>query len=174
MKKHIMVVDDSKTIRNLVAFVLKGEGFKVSTAEDGLDAIEKLYSLDPVDLIVSDVNMPRMDGFTFIKTIRAQEAYKDIPIIVLSTEGQEKDIQTGMSLGHMLGVFVQSVKEDPGALSQTVITMSGGLPSKTSLPLLYKPSIAIPACCSVVRLRGSTWPLGKLPALTASKPSRAR
>ena len=52
MKKHIMVVDDSKTIRNLVAFVLKGEGFKVSTAEDGLDAIEKLYSLEPVDLIV--------------------------------------------------------------------------------------------------------------------------
>ena len=99
MKKHIMVVDDSKTIRNLVAFVLKGEGFRVSTAEDGLDAIEKLYGLDPVDLIVSDVNMPRMDGFTFIKTIRAQDAYKDIPIIVLSTEGQEKDIQTGMSLG---------------------------------------------------------------------------
>ena len=46
MKKHIMVVDASKTIRNLVAFVLKGEGFKVSTAEDGLDAIEKLYK-DP-------------------------------------------------------------------------------------------------------------------------------
>ena len=57
-----MVVDDSKTIRNLVAFVLKSEGFKVSTAEDGLDAIEKLYSIEPVDLIVSDVNMPRMDG----------------------------------------------------------------------------------------------------------------
>ena len=97
--KHIMVVDDSKTIRNLVAFVLKTEGFKVTTAEDGLDAIEKLYSLEPVDLIVSDVNMPRMDGFTFIKTLRAQDAYKDIPIIVLSTEGQEQDIQTGMSLG---------------------------------------------------------------------------
>lgn len=99
MKKHILVVDDSKTIRNLVAFVLKGEGFKVSTAEDGLDAIEKLCSLDPVDLIVSDVNMPRMDGFTFIKNIRAQDAYKNVPIVVLSTEGQEKDIQLGMSLG---------------------------------------------------------------------------
>ena len=99
MSKHILVVDDSKTIRNLVAFVLKAEGFRVSTAEDGLDAMEKLYSLDQVDLIVSDVNMPRMDGFTFIKNIRAQDAYKDIPIIVLSTEGQEKDIQTGMALG---------------------------------------------------------------------------
>ncbi len=99
MGKHILVVDDSKTIRNLVAFALKAEGFKVSTAEDGLDAMEKLYNLDPVDLIVSDVNMPRMDGFTFIKNIRMQDAYKDIPIIVLSTEGQEKDIQTGLNIG---------------------------------------------------------------------------
>ena len=99
MGKHILVVDDSKTIRNLVAFVLKAEGFKVSTAEDGLDAMEKLYNLDPVDLIVSDVNMPRMDGFTFIKNIRMQDACKDIPIIVLSTEGQEKDIQTGLNIG---------------------------------------------------------------------------
>ena len=99
MGKHILVVDDSKTIRNLVAFVLKAEGFKVSTAEDGLDAMEKLYNLDPVDLIVSDVNMPRMDGFTFIKNIRMQDAYKDIPNIVLSTEGQEKDIQTGLNIG---------------------------------------------------------------------------
>lgn len=99
MGKHILIVDDSKTIRNLVSFVLKSEGFQVSTAEDGLDALEKLYSLDSVDLIVSDVNMPRMDGFTFIKNVRTQDAFKDIPIIVLSTEGQEKDIQKGLSVG---------------------------------------------------------------------------
>jgi two-component system chemotaxis response regulator CheY len=94
-----MIVDDSKTIRNLLAFVVKSEGFKVTTAEDGLDGLEKLYSMDPVDLIVSDVNMPRMDGFTFIKTLREQEAYKDVPIIVLSTEGRENDIAMGMSAG---------------------------------------------------------------------------
>ena len=99
MSKHIMIVDDSKTIRNLLAFVIKSEGFKVSTAEDGLDGLEKLYSMEPVDLIISDVNMPRMDGLTFIKTLREQEAYKDVPIIVLSTEGREKDIATGISLG---------------------------------------------------------------------------
>ena len=101
MSKHIMIVDDSKTIRNLLAFVMKSEGFRILTAEDGLDALEKLYSLenDHVDLIVSDVNMPRMDGFTFIKTVREQDIYKDIPIIVLSTEGREEDIATGMSLG---------------------------------------------------------------------------
>ncbi len=99
MSKHIMVVDDSKTIRNLLAFVMKAEGFKVTTAEDGLDGLEQLYNGAKVDLIISDINMPRMDGFTFIKTLREQEAYKDTPIIVLSTEGQEKDIQKGMSFG---------------------------------------------------------------------------
>lgn len=99
MSKHILIVDDSKTVRNLVAFIMKKEGFKVTTAEDGLDGLEKLYSSEKVDLIISDVNMPHMDGFTFIKTVREQDAYRDLPIVVLSTEGQEKDIQMGMSLG---------------------------------------------------------------------------
>lgn len=99
MAKHILIVDDSKTVRNLVAFILKKEGFKVTTAEDGLDGLEKLYGSEVVDLIVSDVNMPRMDGLTFIKTIREQESYRDIPIIVLSTEGQDKDIKTGLNMG---------------------------------------------------------------------------
>lgn len=99
MPKHILIVDDSKTVRNLVAFIMKKEGFRVTTAEDGLDGLEKLYAADQVDLIVSDVNMPRMDGFTFIKNVREQETYRDIPIIVLSTEGQDKDIQTGLTLG---------------------------------------------------------------------------
>ena len=99
MSKHIMIIDDSKTIRNLLAFVVKSAGFKITTAEDGLDALEKLYSMKPVDLIISDVNMPRMDGFTFIKTLREQDAYKDVPIIVLSTEGKEQDIATGIGAG---------------------------------------------------------------------------
>jgi len=99
MAKQILIVDDSKTVRNLVAFIMKKEGFGVVTAEDGLDGLEKLYSAQKVDLIISDINMPRMDGFTFIKSVREEEAYRDLPIIVLSTEGQEKDIQEGMSLG---------------------------------------------------------------------------
>jgi len=99
MPKHILIVDDSKTIRNLVAFIMKKEGFKVTMAEDGMDGLEKLYSADHIDLIISDINMPRMDGFTFIKTVREQEAYRDVPIVVLSTEGKEQDIQQGISLG---------------------------------------------------------------------------
>ena len=99
MSKHILIVDDSKTVRNLVAFIMKREGFKVTTAENGIDALEKLYSSTGVDLIISDINMPGMDGFTFIRTVREQDAYRDLPIVVLSTEGQEKDIQRGISLG---------------------------------------------------------------------------
>lgn len=100
MSKHILIVDDSRTVRNLVAFIMKKEGFRVTQAEDGLDGLEKLYSAEePVDLIISDINMPRMDGFTFIKNVREQEAYRDLPIVILSTEGQEKDIQQGIQLG---------------------------------------------------------------------------
>ena len=100
MSKHILIVDDSKTVRNLVAFIMKKEGFKITMAEDGLDGLEKLYSSpEKVDLIISDINMPRMDGYTFIKTVREQETYRDLPIVVLSTEGQEKDIQQGINLG---------------------------------------------------------------------------
>ena len=99
MSKHILIVDDSKTVRNLVAFILKAEGFKVTTAEDGLDGLEKLYAMESVDLILSNNNMPRMDGFTFIAQVREQDIYKDIPIIILSTEGEESDIQKGIQLG---------------------------------------------------------------------------
>ena len=99
MSKHILIVDDSKTVRNLVAFILKAEGFKVTTAEDGLDEIEKLYAMESVDLIMSDINMPRMDGFTFIAQVREPDIYKDIPIIILSTEGEDRDIQKGFQLG---------------------------------------------------------------------------
>ncbi len=99
MTKTILIVDDSKTVRNLVSFIMKKEGFGVVPAEDGLDGLEKLYASEGIDLIISDVNMPRMDGFSFIKTVREQEAYRDIPILVLSTEGQDKDIQEGMQLG---------------------------------------------------------------------------
>lgn len=99
MSKHILIVDDSKTIRNLVSFILKKEGYKVTSAEDGLDGLEKLYAGEQIDLIISDINMPRMDGFTFIRTVREQDAYRDVPIVVLSTEGQEQDIKKGIKFG---------------------------------------------------------------------------
>ena len=97
--KTILVVDDSKTIRNLVAFILKSEGIAVVTAENGLDGLEKLYSTQNIALILTDINMPRMDGFAFIAAVREQDIYKNIPIIILSTEGGEDDMQKGINLG---------------------------------------------------------------------------
>lgn len=99
MNEHILIVDDSKTVRNLVAFIMKTEGYKVTMAEDGVDGLEKLFAADKIDLIISDVNMPNMDGLTFIKHVRKQAAYKDLPIMVLSTEGKPTDIEMGMRLG---------------------------------------------------------------------------
>lgn len=99
MQQHVLIIDDSKTVRNLVAFIMKQEGFRVLSAEDGFDGLEKLYEADKVDVIICDVNMPRMDGFSFIQNVREQDAYRDLPIIVLSTEGQDSDIQAGLNLG---------------------------------------------------------------------------
>jgi two-component system chemotaxis response regulator CheY len=123
MSKHILIVDDSRTVRNLVAFIMKKEGFQVSTAENGLDGLEKLYSAEHVDLIISDINMPRMDGFTFIKTVREQEAYRDVPIVVLSTEGQATDIERGIQLG----ANVYMVKPaQPDRMVKNVLMLLGG------------------------------------------------
>ncbi|MDD4731345.1 MAG: response regulator [Desulfovibrio sp.] len=99
MPKHILIVDDSKTVRNLVAFIMKKEGFRVTTAEDGLDGLEKLYGAEDVDLVICDINMPRMDGLSFIKNMREQERYRVLPVIVLSTEGENQDIDSAISIG---------------------------------------------------------------------------
>ena len=123
MSKHILIVDDSKTVRNLVAFIMKKEGFKVTMAEDGLDGLEKLYSAEHIDLIISDINMPRMDGFTFIKTVREQEAYRDLPIVVLSTEGQEKDIQQGIQLGANMYMVKPA---QPDKMVKNILMLLGG------------------------------------------------
>ncbi len=98
-KKTILIVDDSKTIRNLLAFIMQSEGIPVVTAENGIDGLEKLYSIQDIALIMTDINMPRMDGYTFISNVRAQEAYRDIPIIILSTESSESDVKKGINLG---------------------------------------------------------------------------
>ncbi len=98
MPRNILLVEDSPTIRNLLRLMLKQHGFTVSTACDGLEGLEVL-SQNQVDLVITDVNMPRMDGFTFISRIRAQPAYTRLPIIVLSTESASRDRQEGVNLG---------------------------------------------------------------------------
>ena len=98
MKKVILVADDSPTIRKFVTFSLAAKGFKIVSATDGMEALEKLPSIN-VDLIITDLNMPNVDGFELIRTVRENNIYDDIPIIVLSSLGSEKDIERGLSLG---------------------------------------------------------------------------
>ena len=96
--KRVMIVDDSSTVRKFVSFSLKMKGFDVLIAEDGLDALEKMPQ-DGVDLIITDLNMPNMDGYTLIKSIRDSEKFKSIPIIILSSESGDDDIEKGKMLG---------------------------------------------------------------------------
>ncbi|RKY60222.1 MAG: response regulator [Candidatus Latescibacterota bacterium] len=94
----ILVAEDSPTVRKLVTLALKAQGFRVVQAQDGMDALEKLARYE-VDLIITDLNMPNMDGYSLIQAIRENEHLKDVPIIVLSLEAKEEDKQRAFALG---------------------------------------------------------------------------
>lgn len=97
MSKTIMTVDDSASVRQMVSFTLKGEGHNVIEATDGKDALAKLAG--QVDMIITDLNMPNMDGIELIRQVRAQPAYKFIPIVMLTTESQAQKKQEGKTAG---------------------------------------------------------------------------
>jgi two-component system chemotaxis response regulator CheY len=85
MSLHILAVDDSRTIRDMLRMALTSAGFQTSLAEDGMHGLEVLKGLEP-DAIITDINMPRMDGFGFIEAVRAQPDHRATPILVLTTE----------------------------------------------------------------------------------------
>ncbi len=96
----VMAVDDSPTVVKFVSFALRSAGLKVVTATDGMDALEKLSAMpDGVDLIITDLNMPNVDGYEFIKTVRENQQYRQLPIIILSSEEEEKDKKLGDEVG---------------------------------------------------------------------------
>ncbi len=97
MGKRIMTVDDSASVRQMVSFTLKNAGYDVVEASDGKDALAKLSG--PVDMVITDLNMPNMDGITLIKNLRANAACKFIPIIMLTTESQAGKKQEGKEAG---------------------------------------------------------------------------
>jgi two-component system chemotaxis response regulator CheY len=98
MAKIALTVDDSKTIREMVSFTLKNEGFEVIEAEDGKHAISVLGGRE-VNLIITDLNMPNMDGLELIKNLRADPKYKFTPILMLTTEGDANKKQQGKDAG---------------------------------------------------------------------------
>ncbi|MBF0565681.1 MAG: response regulator [Nitrospirae bacterium] len=98
MAKTIMVIDDSATIREVVKTTLHKSGYDVIEAQDGKDAINKLKG-QKVHLMICDVNMPNMDGITFVKAVKQMPNYKFTPIIMLTTESQETKKQEGKEAG---------------------------------------------------------------------------
>jgi two-component system chemotaxis response regulator CheY len=98
MSKNIMIVDDSSTTRKMLTYLLKGEGFNIIAAENGIDALEKL-SFSDIDIIITDLNMPQMDGLELIDSIRKDPSYQKIPVIMLTTESEDSDKQKGLEKG---------------------------------------------------------------------------
>ena len=85
MTTTVLAVDDSRTMRQMLEMCLSGAGFNVITAEDGADGVEKLKESNP-DVVITDINMPIMDGFQFIETVRGGTVGARMPILVLTTE----------------------------------------------------------------------------------------
>ena len=98
MAKTILIVDDSASIRQVVSLTLKGAGFEVIEASDGRDALNKLTG-QRIHLMISDVNMPNMDGLTFLREVKARPEYKFTPVIMLTTESSEDKKKQGQSGG---------------------------------------------------------------------------
>lgn len=89
MSKTILTVDDSRMVREMLLLALRDAGFSVLQAEDGVDGLEVLAAANP-DVIITDINMPRLDGFGFIEGVRRDLRHRATPILVLSTESDQE------------------------------------------------------------------------------------
>jgi two-component system chemotaxis response regulator CheY len=98
MGKHVLVVDDSSAVRQSVSYVLGQAGYSITEAEDGSQALEKLEENQP-DLIVTDVNMPNLDGIGLVRAIREKAEFKFLPIIMLTTESESSKMEEGKAAG---------------------------------------------------------------------------
>jgi two-component system chemotaxis response regulator CheY len=109
-KKTILIVDDSEFVRSYHSHILEQAHFQVITAVDGSDGLEKLYS-NVCDLVLTDINMGNMDGYEFIRRVRADGKYVSLPIIIVSTESEARDKMKGFEAGANLYLVKPSSPE---------------------------------------------------------------
>jgi two-component system, chemotaxis family, chemotaxis protein CheY len=95
----ILTVDDSASMRQMVDLTLKSAGHEVVSAVDGVDALRKASDGEPVDLVITDVNMPNMDGITLVRELRRLPQYRGVPLLVLTTEASAERKQEGRAAG---------------------------------------------------------------------------
>lgn len=98
MSRKILVVDDSSSVRKLVTFTLESKGWQGKSAADGLEALEILKN-ETIDAIVLDINMPRMNGLELLQKVKTVDTYANLPVIILTTEGQNEDKDRAIALG---------------------------------------------------------------------------
>ncbi len=98
MSKTVLVVDDSSAIRKFVMFALRARGLTVVTARDGMEALEKM-TRSKVDLVITDLNMPKLDGFGLLRALRDDHDCAELPIIILSSLSSSEEQQQGLRLG---------------------------------------------------------------------------
>ncbi len=98
MARRILVVDDSASVRQVQSFVLSGAGYEVVEAMDGRDALEKLAA-HPVQLVLTDLNMPNLDGTGLVRAVRGSPAHRLTPVVVITTESQEAKKQEARAAG---------------------------------------------------------------------------
>ena len=98
MAKNILIVDDSASVRQVVSISLRNAGYEVTEGVDGKDALSKLKG-QKVHLIISDVNMPNLDGIGFVKAVKQMPAYKFTPIVMLTTESKDEKKKEGQEAG---------------------------------------------------------------------------
>ena len=121
MAKTVLTVDDSASIRQMVSFTLKSAGYEVVEAVDGMDGLDKAKTRS-CNLVLTDQNMPRMDGLSLIKTLRGMPAYRSVPILMLTTESSD----TMKSQGRAAGATGWLVKPfDPQKLIEVVKKVIG-------------------------------------------------
>jgi len=97
---RFLIVEDSPTMRQMIAFSLRRfHNAQIIEAVDGLDALRKLAGAEKIDLILTDINMPVMDGLKLVSMVRQNATLRDIPIIIITTEGAEEDRERGLALG---------------------------------------------------------------------------
>jgi two-component system chemotaxis response regulator CheY len=119
MGKVILAVDDSASIRQMVKFTLSDAGYTVIEAVDGQDALAKLNG--PVNLVITDLNMPNLDGIGLVRKVRANPACKGLPIIMLTTESQESRKQEGKAAGATGWIVKPFTKEQMLAVVKRII-----------------------------------------------------
>ncbi|CTQ50668.1 response regulator [Jannaschia donghaensis] len=120
---RVLAIDDSRTIRDMVRLTLEREGIETTLAEDGIHGLEVLEGLEPYpDAILTDVNMPRLDGFGFIDRVRKQDKFAGIPILVLTTEGA-RELKLKARAAGATGWIVKPF--DPARLVGALRTVTG-------------------------------------------------